>query len=97
MTGEESHSFSTISRVGLTLLVACAAAILPLGNEKLQFLWFPGDVIGDVLFGPIVMATEPTLRAGCNVVLWAAGLFWLSSVMQWDMALRRARRQPRQS
>jgi hypothetical protein len=96
MSGEKRDGFSTLTRVGLAVLVASGAAILPLGSERFQFLWFPGDVIGDLLFGPIVMVTQPLLRAGCNVVLWAAGLYWLSSILEWDMAFRRGRRHPRQ-
>ncbi len=96
MTFEED-GFSTLSRVGLTVLVASAAAILPLGNPRLEFLWFPADVLGGLMFGRIVMDTSPLLRAGCTVVLWGAGLYWLSSVMEWDMAFRRGRRRPRRS
>jgi hypothetical protein len=85
-----TRQFSKRKRLVFSVLAAAAVAVLPLARPLFTFLWFPGSLVGYLLFGPrIISASFNQMRAlvsAVSAILWSIILYFGTDLWRWGQA-----------
>ena len=71
-------------RLVFSVVTASAASFLPLVLDFFTFLWFPGTVVGLMLFGRrILLSSFIPVRAGASFIVWITLVYFGIALWNW--------------
>ena len=71
-------------RLVSSILIASAVSLVPLASPFFIFLWFPGTILGRIIFGIRILFTSfMPVRAVASVILWSILLYFGAALWNW--------------